>query len=152
MTTFTNLFPSTGCIAIGQHNTINITTKETTMTSDIDITSRIRTDRFEAIKYEKRSGKNGTVTGMELSAHFVFLWTFHEAWIHISASVVTADRYKFHTAKSLFNDPEGWDGYDKSIRNAFGLCLKYFVENKMLPLHCVNPTASGAKLYMVNCQ
>ncbi len=150
MTTFTNLFPSTGCIAFGQHNTINITTKETTMTSDIDITSRIWTDRFEAIKYEKRrSGKNGTVIGLELSAHFVFKRIFQEAWKHLSVSVVTANRCKLHTAKSLFKDMEGWDEYDAGIHIAFGRCLKYFVENNMLPLHCVNPHISGAKLYAV---
>ena len=132
----TNLFPS-------------VTTKETTIPSEIDISARIRTDRFEAIKYEKRSGKNGTVIGMQLSAHFVFERIFQDTWKHISVSVVTANRCKFHTAKSLFNDPEVWDGYDKGIHIAIGRCLKYFVENNMLPLHCVNPHISGAKLYAV---
>lgn len=122
------------------------------MTSEIDITAGIRTDLFDAIKYEIRSGKNGSVIGLELSAHFVFWWIFQDAWKHLSASVVTADKCKLYTAKSLFKDMEGWNRYEKGIHIAFDCCLKYFVENNMLPLHCVNPTSCGTKSYEVNFQ
>ena len=121
-----------------------------TIKSEIDITAGIRADRFDVIKYEKRPGKKGAVIGMQFGAHFVFKWIFEDAWKNISTGIATADRYKFHTVESLFNNPEVWDGYaTKGIHIAIGRCLKYFVENKMLPLFCVNPHASSNKLYMV---
>lgn len=118
------------------------------MNSLTDITAGIRADRFEAIKYETRPGKNGVVIGMQLAAHFVLRWIFQDAWKHISAGMATADRYKFHTAKSLFNDCEAWAGHERSTCIAIGRCLAYFVSKEMLPLHCVNPHASN-KLYVV---
>lgn len=121
-----------------------------TIKSEINITACIRADRFDVIKYEKRSGKKGAMVGMQLGVHFVFKWIFEDAWKNISAGIATADRNKAHTAKSLFNNPEVWNGYEaKGIRIAIGRCLKYFVENEMLPLFCVNPHATGSKLYTV---
>ena len=123
------------------------------MKFEIDITAGIRADRFEVIKFEKRLVKKSAMIGMQLGAHFVFRWIFEDAWKHISAGIATADRNKFHTVESLFNNPEVWDGYlTKGIHLAIGRCLKYFVENKMLPLFCVNPHASSNKLYMVLSQ
>lgn len=121
------------------------------MKSEINITTGIRVDRFEAIKYETRLGKNGAVIGMQLGAHFVLKWIFQDAWKHISAGMATADRYDFHTAKSLFNDCEAWAGHERSTCIAIGRCLAYFVTEEMLPLHCVNPHASN-KLYMLKGQ
>ena len=121
-----------------------------TFKSEIDITAGIRVDLFDVIQYEKHPGKKGAMIGMQLGAHFVFKWMFEDAWKNISAGIAKADRYKFHTVESLFNNPEVWGGYEaKGIHIAIGRCLKYFVENKMLPLFCVNPHATSSKLYMV---
>lgn len=111
----------------------------------------IRTDLFEAIKYENPQGKKGGVVGMQLGPQFVFRWIFQEAWKHISVGIVTANRCKFHSSKALFNDPETWVGHDKVIRIAMGRCLAYFVSNKMLPLSCVNPYERN-KRYLVTGQ
>jgi len=107
-------------------------------------TPGIRTDLFAAIKYESRKCKSGTVIGLELGGHFVFRWIFQEAWKHISAGIMTADRCKFHTAKSLFNDADAWAKFGA---NAIGRCLRYFVDHRMLPLSVVNPNETGSKLY-----
>jgi hypothetical protein len=111
--------------------------------------NKIRDDLFNAIEYEVRScGKRHTVTGKTLGGQFVFAWTFRDAWNFISAGIATADRYKFHSAKALFNNADVWTEHDKSIQIAIGRCLAYFVEKKMLPLSCVNPHQSN-KLYAV---
>lgn len=122
------------------------------MKSAIDMTARIRADLFEAIKYEKRKGRGGAVNGLELSAHFVFKWVFQDAWKHFSASIVTADRCKLHTAKDLFNDPTAWAGLERPIQIAIGRCLMYFADNKMLPLSCTNRNSLGSKYYQVTDQ
>lgn len=112
-------------------------------------TAGIRHDFFSAIQYQKRKGRKGTVIGMQLGAHFVFRWVFQDAWKHISASIMTANRCDFHTAKSLFNDAEAWAGLETKEAIAIGRCLRYFVDSKMLPLFCMNPHATGTKFYMV---
>lgn len=117
------------------------------MNSLTDITPGIRDDLFAAIKYENRKGKSGTVIGMELGGHFVFRWIFQEAWKHISVGIVTADRCKFHTAKSLFNDADAWARFEKNESIAIGRCLRYFVDHGMMPLSVVNPNETGTKLY-----
>lgn len=119
------------------------------MKYEIDIAAGIRADRFAAIAYDKLPGKKGTVVGLQLGPHFVFKWIFLEAWNHISANIATANRSKFYKTESLFNDADVWAGFEIPIRIAIGRCLKYFVDNNMLPLFCVNPHATGAKLYMV---
>lgn len=122
------------------------------MKSERNITSAIRTDRFEAIEYIKHPGRKSTAIGLQLGAHFVFKWIFQDAWNHISGNIATADRFKFYTTESLFNDADAWAGFGTPIRIAIGRCLRYFVDNEMLPLFCVNPHATSAKLYMVVSQ
>lgn len=88
---------------------------------------------------------------MQLGPHFVFRWIFQEAWKHVSASIVTAKSWKFHSSEDLFNDAERWAALKKPIHIAIGRCLAYFVNKEMLPLHCVNPHASN-KLYVLKGQ
>ena len=118
------------------------------MSTTINNKSRIRQDLLDAIKYENRQGKHGDAIGKQLGAHFVFKWIFQDTWRRVAASIDTANKCKFHTAESLFNDATAWAEYHKPIRIAIGRCLAYFVENEMLPLFCVNPHASN-KQYMV---
>ena len=118
------------------------------MTTNSNISAGIRHDLFAAISYANRSGAKGVVTGMDLDGHFVFRWLVREAWDRISASVMTASPYKFHTSEDLFNCPERWVNLAKPFRIAVGRCLAYFVRHKMLPLECANPSMSN-KLYTV---
>jgi hypothetical protein len=112
--------------------------------------NQIRNDLFAAIDYEERRfDKKHTVKGKELGAHFVFAWIFEDAWNFISAGIAKADKYKFHSAKSLFNNAEVWAGYERPTQIAIGRCLAYFVDNKMMPLACVNPDGDGTKLYRI---
>ena len=118
------------------------------MTTNSNIADDIRHDLFAAIAYANRSGAKRAVTGIDLDGHFVFRWLVQEAWNHISASVMTASPYKFHTSEDLFNDPDRWAELEKPFRIAVGRCLAYFVRKKMLPLECANPWGNN-KLYTV---
>ena len=119
------------------------------MTTTIDRTALIRQDLFDAIKYDNGANlKKKCSIGKQLGPHFVFAWIFKEAWTKLSIGTATVDQYKFHSTQDLFNDDETWAGHDTATRIAFGRCLAYFVTHKMLPLQCVNPSASN-KLYAV---
>ena len=109
----------------------------------------IRHDLFKAIKFEARAGKKGTVTGVQLGAHFVHRWIFQAAWDHFCDSIPTASRCKFYSCEALFNDAEEWSGYERGIHIAIGRCLMYFCDHAMLPVECVNRHATGTKLYRV---
>ena len=116
------------------------------MTSKDNIAAAIRHDLFATIAHEKRRSANGSVVGIELDGHFVFRWFVQEVWNHVCAGVTTANPYKFHSSKDLFNDPERWALMEKPFRIAAGRCVALFERDKMLPLECVNPGMSN-KLY-----
>ena len=118
------------------------------MTTNSNISAGIRHDLFAAISYANRSGAKGVVTGMDLDGHFVFRGLVRETWARTSASVVTANPYKFHTSEDLFNDPKRWADLKKPFHIAIGRCLAYFVRHKMLPLECANPGKRN-KLYAI---
>jgi hypothetical protein len=121
----------------------------TTTRTDEDVAAGIRHDLFKAIKFESRSGNGGTMTGLQLGAHFVFKWIFQTAWDHFCARIPTASRCKMYTCEALFNDDETWSGYERGLHIAIGRCLMYFCEQAMLPVECANPRANGTKLYWV---
>lgn len=100
----------------------------------------IRTDLFEAIRYETRPGKNGPVQGIRFPRRFVLRWMFEVTWKHVSAGVVAASPYRFHSTEELFNDAKLWAKYDADTHRVFGRCLAYFTndDNRMLPLSCIN--------------
>src|SRR5665647_1640594 len=118
------------------------------MTTETKLTTGIRHDLFAAIPYEKRSGPNGTVIGLQLGPHFVFKWLVVEAWEHFAASIATANKGKFHSSEDLFNDAQRWAELEKPLHIAIGRCLALFANerNRMLPVSCVNPHQSN-KLY-----
>lgn len=115
--------------------------------TESDIAAGIRHALFAAIKYEKRSGPNGPMVGKYLGRPWVFKWIFEKAWARMCAEIVTADWNKKQTTKSLYNDPDSWLDWKFGVRQAFGRCLRYFVDNKMLPLKVLNPLARGTKYY-----
>lgn len=119
------------------------------MNSLTNVTTGIRHDLFAAIQYEKRQGKKGDVIGLQLDAQFVFKWLVKEAWEHYAASIPNANKAKFFTSEDLFNDAERWARLDKPFHIAIGRCTAFFMRKKMLPLSCINPHATDAKLYMV---
>lgn len=120
------------------------------MNIETEMTRGIRGDLFAAIKYEKRSGRNGTVIGLLLGRHFVFKWLVVEAWTHFSTSIVTANRYRFHSSEDLFNDAQRWAELEKPFHIGIGRCLALFANerNRMLPVSCVNPGQNNL-LYQV---
>lgn len=121
----------------------------------------IRTDRYLAIKYETRPGKNGPVQGIQFPRRFVLRWMFEVTWEQVSAGVIAASPYRFHSTEQLFDDAELWAKYDADMHRVFGRCLAFFTNDtsRMLPLICVNPHQSN-KLYQkivqraftVNCE
>lgn len=117
------------------------------MKTAIDITAGIRADRFAAIKYETLNGPGGIAVGKRLGLPWVLQWIFKKAWAHFCENIATVDWSKKQTAKSLFNDPDIWADMKHGIRQAFGRCLRYFVENGMLPLYVINPNSTGTKYY-----
>lgn len=109
--------------------------------------ARIRADRFNAIKYEAFHGPRGTGVGKRLGSPWVFQWIFKRAWAHFSKNIATTDWSKKQTAKLLYNDPEDWGAMKHGVRHAIGRCLRYFVNQGMLPLYVVNPKSKGTKFY-----
>ncbi len=112
-----------------------------------EITTLIRDDLFKAMRYSKRSVKNGPGTGLDLGRHWVFEEQFRAAWARLCAGLATADWSKPQTARSLYNDPD-WESMKFGVRIAIGRCLRFFVKREMLPLKVINPQATGTKLYM----
>jgi hypothetical protein len=121
----------------------------TTTNIDVDIAAGIRHDLFQAIEFESRPGDGGTMTGLQLDAHFVFKWIVQTAWNHFCASIPTASRCKFYTCEALFNDKTEWASYERGIHIAIGRCLMFFCEQEMLPVECGNPHATYKKVYTV---
>jgi hypothetical protein len=121
---------------------------EENMEANNEIKRAIRHDLFAAIKFVKRPGKKGPVIGLQLGRQFVFSWLVKEAWENFAASIPMASTCKFYSSEDLFNDAERWAALAKTLHFAIGRCLAYFVNNKMLPLECVNPHESN-KLYRV---
>lgn len=121
------------------------------MTTETDITGRIRNDLFAELKYQSRKGKKSAAIGLQLGPHFVFKWLVQESWNHFAASIPAASTCKFYSSEDLFNDAERWEALEKPFHIAIGRCLAYFVDKKMLPLSCGNPYASN-KLYLVTCK
>ena len=117
------------------------------MHPETDITLGIRQDRFDAMKFESFVGRKGSGVGKRLGHHWVFSWQFQTTWEKVCKGISAADWTKKQTAKSLFNDPEIWSAMKHGIRHAIGRCLRYFVDNGMLPLYVINPKSTGTKYY-----
>jgi hypothetical protein len=111
------------------------------------ISTGVRDDLFESLKYDKPNCKKGQVSGRYLSRHFVFEWQFRTSWEKICAGLTTVDWSKPQTAKSLYNYP-GWNSMKFGMRIAIGRCLRFFVNQGMLPLRVINPNATGTKRYL----
>jgi len=118
------------------------------MTYEEYLASRIRHDKFAAIKYQRPRGDYSGTRGLQLTErNFALQWVVEKSWDHFIVSVPTCWRLNRITAKTLFDDAETWDRYGPGVQHAFGHCLTYFVEKKMLPLSCINIGHSGARVY-----
>jgi hypothetical protein len=117
------------------------------MNNKSDITTGIRHDLFADIQYERSMSKKGLAIGKRLGRPWVFQWIFNAAWKHFSAAIANADWRVKQCSKSLFGDAAEWGDFKFGIRQAFGRCLRYFVDQGMLPLRLVNPNATGTKFY-----
>lgn len=111
----------------------------------------IRTDLFDAIKYENRPGTNGNVQGIQFPRRFVLRWMFEVTWGQVSAGVIAASPYRFYYTEQLFANVDLWAKYDADMHRVFGRCLAYFTNDnhKMLPLNCLNPHRSNRLYYKI---
>jgi len=119
------------------------------MTYEEYLASRIRHDKFAAIKYHRPSGDYSGTRGLQLTErNFALQWIVEKSWDHFIASVPTCWRLNRITAKTLFDDAETWDRYDPGVQHTFGHCLSFFIEKEMLPLFCINADKAGARVYV----
>lgn len=116
------------------------------MKTTTDFAAGIRNDLFETTEFDTRHGPKGSSVGKKLSSHWVFKSVFLASWQRICQGIETADWGKRQTAKSLYNDVT-WPKMSVGLRIAIGRCLRYFVDNGMLPLYVVNPQSTGTKFY-----
>ena len=111
-----------------------------------NIAALIRQERFEAIKYGP-GNRPALDHGKRLGRPWVFKWIFELTWQRICSAIGDADWSVKQSSKSLFGDQVEWGNINHGIRQAIGRCLRYFVDQGMLPLRVLNPDATGTKYY-----
>lgn len=117
-----------------------------------NLAAGIRADRFETIKYQTSNGPRGPGVGKTLGRPWVFKWIFQEMWQRACNNIATADWSVKQSTKSLYNDADTWCDMKHGVRQAYGRCLRYFADHQMLPLHVINPKATGTKYYALTEQ
>jgi hypothetical protein len=102
--------------------------------------------RIDDIKFERRNGPKGTITGLQLGRHWVFQNIVVTTYKRALASIPMLDWNVRQTAKALYGDP-AWESWEKGHRHAIGRCIRFFAEHDVLPLRVINPKATGTKYY-----
>ena len=110
----------------------------TEMRNAIDLNSI----RFSECCASKQAG-----LGLEIRGYWVQKSVFELAQKLINATFTTLTWNKPLQVKNICADPD-WGSWPWGLRFKLGRCLKYFVEEGMLPLTIVNPGKGGPRRYM----
>jgi hypothetical protein len=105
---------------------------------------------FKEIKFEMHMSRYWHELALLLSGKY---WVPKSdvllAWNHFSKAGLPEDYRTQVDAQILFGEPEAvWKAMKVGKRIALGRCLKYFVDNGMLPLRLANPGKKGKKKYV----
>lgn len=104
--------------------------------------------RFEDIDFQERSGSKAPGLGLLLPGNYwVHKSHFDEAWKLIHAANPALDWQGEQIAETLCADPD-WKYRKCGIRIKLGRCVKYFVDQGMLPLKVANPGKKGKRKYI----
>ena len=103
--------------------------------------------KFEDIKFDERSGSAKSGPGLLLpGGYWVLKKYFEMAWTQVRANASGLDWRAQQTAESLLGETF-WKPHKCGQRISLGRCVKYFVDQKMLPMRVANPGKKGKRKY-----
>jgi hypothetical protein len=106
--------------------------------------------QFSDIKFIERDGPNGSATGLYIAGYWVHKYLFESMWLHAEESLPRLDWSRKQTSADVFGDRTFWLSHRIGERISLGRCLKYFVQQGMLPIREANPGRNGPRRYVRN--
>ena len=103
--------------------------------------------KFADIKFGERGGSRANGLGLLTAGYWVEKEYFELAWTLIRADDPARDWHGKHTTVSLCNDPT-WKNRRVGKRIKIGRCVKYFVNEQMVPLSETNKGKGGSRRYI----
>ena len=102
--------------------------------------------KFEDIDFYERAGSINHEVGIHLKGRWVPKKNFETVWKGALMEISKLDWTHPQTAETISGVPD-WKKLPVGYRISLGRCLKYFVDEGMLPLRIANPEKKGTRKY-----
>ena len=100
------------------------------------------------INFIKRQGCYGSSEGLNIRGYFVSRSLVELMWAQAAKSLPTLDWSRKQDVRTVFGDKDLWLSQRIRVRIDLGRCLKYFVDQHMLPMREANPGKKGPRRYV----
>ena len=102
--------------------------------------------KFEVIAFYEEAGSGKHELGLHLKGRWVPKKNFQTVWTGALEEIPKLDWTHLQTAETISGVPN-WKKLPVGYRISLGRCLKFFVDEGMLPLRIANPGKKGTRKY-----